>query len=336
MNPAPPKDAYDASRTKLLKELKHGSPMIAGRYDPSGRFLVTSAQDSTLQRWDLATGKAMILKGHRSWVRGLAFHPKDHRLFSGDYAGQLLCRAPESPAGEIAWSVKAHDGWVRAVAVSPDGRFVATCGNDRLVQLWDAGDGKHVRSFKGHDSHVYNVAFHPSGSALASSDLMGTVRHWDVATAQSVRELDAKVLHKYDSTFSADIGGMRSMTFTADGKFLIGCGISEVSNAFAGVGKPLTLVYDWESGKLKESLKPKENFQGTGWGVVVHPATGHVIGVGGGSGGALWFWKPGEAQSFHTMKLPNNARDLTLHPDGTQLAVPFYDGVVRTYSLTAS
>jgi hypothetical protein len=51
--------------------------------------------------------------------------------------------------------------------------------------------------------------------------------------------------------------------------------------------------------------------------------------AGGGNCGALWFWKPDAAQAFNTLALPNNARDLDLHPDGKRLAVPFFDGAVR-------
>ncbi len=107
-----------------------------------------------------------------------------------------------------------------------------------------------------------------------------------------------------------------------------------MSNAFAGVGKPVVVVFDTTTGKSKPPLRPKTEFQGTCWGVVFLP-DGFVAGVGGGNGGALWFWKAGEAQSFHTLALPNNARDLDLHTDGTRLAIPFFDGAVRVYDLTA-
>ena len=54
-----------------------------------------------------------------------------------------------------------------------------------------------------------------------------------------------------------------------------------------------------------------------------------------GSGGGLWFWNPDQATSFHTVTLPNNARELHLHPDGRRLAVPFFDGNVRIYDMGA-
>ncbi len=68
--------------------------------------------------------------------------------------------------------------------------------------------------------------------------------------------------------------------------------------------------------------------------MIVHP-DGFFAGAGGGNGGVLWFWKPDAPQAFHTLALPNNARDLDLHADGRRLAVPFFDGAVRIYDMTA-
>jgi WD40 repeat protein len=228
-------------------------------------------------------------------------------------------------------NVAAHDGWVRAVAVSPDGKLVATCSNDLLVKLWSVADGSHLRTFAGHDCHVYNVAFHPDGDRLASADLKGVVKDWDLNTGTCVRDLDAKILHKYDPSFRADIGGARGMAFDPTGERLACCGITDVSNAFAGVGNPLVVSFDWKSGKARQ-LKPKDAFQGTAWGVAFPP--GHVVAVGGGSGGRVWFWK-GDDVSAHTVKLPAGGRDLALHPTGDRIAVALANGTAQVYTLAA-
>jgi WD40 repeat protein len=124
------------------------------------------------------------------------------------------------------------------------------------------------------------------------------------------------------------------MAFSPDGTLLACAGITNVSNAFAGVGNPLVVLFDWASGKQKQLLRPKVAFQGTAWGVVVHP-DGFLASVAGGSGGMMWFWKPDQAQDFFSLRLPNNARDLDLHPDGRRLAVAFADGAVRLYGMEA-
>ncbi len=155
------------------------------------------------------------------------------------------------------------------------------------------------RASAGHDSHVYNVAFHPDGRSLVSADLKGIVKVWDLGKGVVEREMDAKILHKYDSGFGADIGGVRGMAFNSAGTLLACAGITNVSNAFAGVGNPLVVLFDWKTGKQKQLLRPKVNFQGTAWGVAFHPR-GFLLGVGGGNGGVLWAWQAGPgAGLFH-------------------------------------
>lgn len=321
------------AKVRMAQEWKHTSPLIACRFDPTGRFVVASSQDSTLQRWELEGGKKTELAGHASWVRALAFVPGQPILISGDYHGKVLWWNSDDETPKPVRSIDAHDGWVRMVAVSPDGQLLATCGNDQLVKLWSAVDGKPIRQFAGHGCHVYNVAFHPDGKSVVSGDHKGVVKQWDLEKGTVTREFDAKLLHKYDTTFAADIGGVRAMNFNRDGSLLACGGITDVTNAFAGIGKPIILLYDWATGNRKQMLRPKENFQGTVWGAVFHP-DGFLAGVGGGAGGAMWFWKPEQPQDFFTLKLPTNARDLTLHPDGLRLAVPFFDGAVRLYDMT--
>ncbi len=265
-------------------------------------------------------------------LRDLVLGKSQKLMFSGDYAGRILAWRTDADEPRPVLTLEAHRGWVRALAVSPDGTILASCGNDNLVKLWSIPNGEHIRELAGHTCHVYNVAFHPDGKHLISADLKGVVKAWDVAKGEAERELDAKILYKYDPSFLADHGGVRSMTFSDDGSLLACAGITNVSNAFAGVGNPLIVLFDYKSGKQKQQLRPKTPFQGTAWGVVIHP-DGFIAGVGGGNGGMLWFWKPDNAQDFFSLKLPNNARDLDLHPDGRRLAVAFFDGAVRTYGM---
>lgn len=320
------------SRTRMAQQLRHDSPFLGCRFDPSGRFVFAGAQDNTIQRWELSSGRKTALSGHRSWVRGLAFVPGGNTLIAGDYHGKLLWWPADAEAPRPVRTVDAHRGWVRAVAVSPNGQLLASCGNDNLVKLWDPRDGTAVRELRGHEHHVYNIAFHPRESFVVSCDLRGVVKQWDLATGRATRTFDASVLYRYDNTFRADIGGARSMAFSPDGTLLALCGITNVTNAFAGIGDPVVVLFDWQTGQRRQLLRPRVAFRGTAWGVVFHPS-GFLVSAGGGNGGALWFWRPNEVQSFHHLTLPSNARDLDLHPDGRRLAIPFFDNSVRIYDM---
>jgi WD40 repeat protein len=329
-----PAGPVNPAQTRMVQELRHDSPLLSCRFDPSGRFVFAGAQDSTVQRWELAGGRKTSLTGNRSWVRGMTFMPGPRKLITAAYDGRLTWWQLDAAAPEPEHVISAHRGWARAVAVSPDGRLVASCGNDHLVRLWSASDGSPVRDLEGHTCHVYNVAFHPDGRHLVSGDLRGVVKQWDHTRGTVVRTFDASVLHRYDTTFRADIGGVRSMAFSADGGLLACSGITDVTNAFAGIGKPVVVLFDWNTGARRHLLRPQANFQGTAWGVGFH-SSGFIAGAGGGSGGALWFWRPDQPASFFTLALPNNARDLHLHPDGRRLAIAFFDGAVRIYEMSA-
>ncbi len=338
---------------RLLRSWKVGSPLVACRFDPAGRFLFAAAQDSTVRRLDLLTGATARFAGHAGWVRGLAFLPvpaaeslalsaavgataappaRPFMVVSGDYHGTLVWWRGDAATPEPVRTVAAHDGWVRAVAVSPDGATVASCGNDRLIKLW-AADGTPLRTLAGHESHVYNLAFHPAGTRLASCDLKGVVKDWDVTTGACGRNLDAAALHKYDAGFRADIGGARGMAFDPAGTRLACCGIGSVTNAFAGVGNPLVVAFDWATGKPTQ-LKPKDAFQGTAWGVAFTPAG--VVAAGGGNGGRLWVWAGSDPASVVTVTVPASGRDLAASPAGDRVAIAGADGTAYVYALEPS
>lgn len=331
MIPALP--TINPAKSRLVQELKHSSPLLGCRFDPSGKYVFAGAQDNAVIRWALDGSKRTVLTGHKSWARALAFAPRDGLLFSASYDGKVLVwpLADESPAAKL--TLDAHKGWARALALSPDGKVLASCGNDHAVRLWSVHEGKLLRELTGHACHVYNVAFHPTGKQLVSGDLKGVLKVWDLDKGEAVRTLDASALYRYDAIFQADHGGVRGMVFRPDGAVLACCGITDVTNAFAGIGRPLVLLFDWVTGKARQ-LRPRKNFQGTAWGVAFHPA-GYVIAVGGGNGGAVWFYKGEGPQDEVVLEHPINGRDLDLHPHGRRFAVAAADGVLRIYDMTA-
>ena len=59
------------------------------------------------------------------------------------------------------------------MAFSPDGKRLASAGQDETVKVWDAGTGQEILTLKGHTEHVTSVAFSPDGKRLASAGRMG-------------------------------------------------------------------------------------------------------------------------------------------------------------------
>jgi len=326
-------NAIDVTKTHEVKKHKHGSPLISCRFDPESKFVFFGAQDSRVWRWELSSDKKVELKGHDSWTRAMAFAANNTMLTTG-FDGQLVWWGYKEEAPKPIRSVEAHQGWARCVAVDPSGQVAATAGNDLVVRLWDVESGKPIREFSGHESHIYNVAFHPDGKSLVSGDLKANLMHWDLESGKQTRAFKAEALYKYDKGFKADIGGIRAIDFNADGSLLACAGITNVTNAFAGVGNPCVELIDWKTAKRKTQHLSKAKLRGVAWGVGMH-SSAITIGVsGGGGGGHLLFWKHAEQNEFHTHKRPNSARDLDLASNDTDLATAHADGHIRIHRMT--
>ena len=93
---------------------------------------------------------------------------------------------PPKPVGTTLYAYQHHVGRVNAVAWSPDGKYIASCGDDRRVQVWHAITGENVVRYTGHADTVRAVAWSPDGRRIASSSDDRTVQVWDAGTGRIV------------------------------------------------------------------------------------------------------------------------------------------------------
>jgi len=76
-----------------------------------------------------------------------------------------------------------HRGSITAMALSNDGQYLASAGEDLAINLWDLGSGSCIKKMTGHTASIYSLAFSAESSLLVSGGSDWTVRCWDVKDA---------------------------------------------------------------------------------------------------------------------------------------------------------
>ena len=91
-----------------------------------------------------------------------------------------------------------HPDGVRAVAWSPNGKYIASGGDDKKVYLWDVTTQQLVRTYSGHTNSVQAVTWSPDGKYIASGSFDKTVKIWDVNGGKNILTYD----HHTDQVWS--------------------------------------------------------------------------------------------------------------------------------------
>ncbi len=119
----------------------------------------------------------------------------------------------------------AHADWVRTIALSPNGRFLASGSWDQSVALWDLANGRRIARLPEKIRGVSKVCFAPDGRTLAVTTANGTVSLWSLVRSRELIRLPAGV------------GGVRAFVFSRDGRFFATCAEDKTIRIWNGRSK---------------------------------------------------------------------------------------------------
>lgn len=176
---------------------------------PVGRRVAVGSDDGIVNVYDLATkDRVARLAGASGRVLALAFVDAD-RVVAGDERGSLLLWDLSSNGDPITRR-SAHADPITSVAVSRDGRTIASADGRGIVRVWRAEDLDPIAATKEGQRGVNDLTFTPSGEIVAAGN-DGTVAFW---TENASVARDALVVDREGDS-------VRSTAVSPDGKLLV-------------------------------------------------------------------------------------------------------------------
>jgi len=197
--PVPPKSLIGPSASSSLFAFNHDGSLIA-----------SAAKSRSIKINEAASGRELLtLTPERGLgVTNLGWSPDGRLLASSveetrpgvtidnianmdSFSGLLnySIRLWDATSGRELRTLTGHTAATRATAFSPDGRLLASGGDDAVVKLWDTATGREIATLRGHSLGVKAVAFSDDGKLLVSGSDDGSARLWDVNSGETLATL---------------------------------------------------------------------------------------------------------------------------------------------------
>ena len=274
-------------------------------FTPDGKTVLTGAQDGWLRWWNAATGGLLAERlANPAGISALQLSPGGSLIATGGTDGPI--RVWETASGKLVAEFNESQVWVNNLAFSPDGRWLAAGGAEGNIRLWDMTSGRLDRSIYTGTRVILRLAFSPDSRQLAGGALDGSITLWWVDSS-----LPPRILRETGPFVSA-------LAFSPDGFTL----------AAGGDEKSISL---WRLVGGSQVVTP-EHEHPEGLAAVAFTPDGQVLAA------SFWdhslrFYSPVSASLLYEVDLPFTARQISISPDGRQLALSLEDGTVRIWAI---
>lgn len=218
----------------------HAEGIVRSRFLSNGTELITISADKTVRVWDLTTKRVTktirlpISVGLEGKPMTLAITPDDKYVAVAGYGvselghGQIYLISLST--GKVDRVLQGHTGFVFGIAISPDGKQLASAGQDKTARVWKLETGKELVRYEGHTDIVYSVVFSPDGSKVASASLDQTAKVWSSSTREE------------SATLNGHTDKVRGIDWSTDGKRIVTASWDKTVRVWSTTGDELLKI----------------------------------------------------------------------------------------------
>lgn len=264
---------------------------------------------------------------------------------------------------KLSNTLTGHSQDVRSVAVSPDGRAIASGSFDGTIKIWNLETGALIRTLTGHSDAgemVSSVAIAPNGTLLASSSngYGGTIKIWNLATGELLYTIagtslgissiaispDSQLLASGSEegdiylwnlesgeaigTFSGHLGTVFSVVFSPDGQTLASGSQDGSIKLWAVASQPT------ESGLAQTENQQLSGHVGTVFSVAFSP-NGKML-ASGSSDNTIKLWDLSKGQEIKSFSgHAGTMFSVAFSPDGNTIAGGTLTGRIKLWNLAS-
>jgi len=173
---------WDVETGNTVLEINTGIPEVyTAIFSPDWTLIATggySSKDEFIKIWDANTGKLVsILKGHTRYVNCLAWTARS-TLISQSHDQSI--RTWDTSTWQQIAVLTYHTSLVYGIAISPNGRILASASEDNTARLWNLENGQPIGSTLYHPNFVSCVSFSTDGTLLATGCGDNNAYTWDM------------------------------------------------------------------------------------------------------------------------------------------------------------
>ena len=158
-------------------------------WHPDGQILATGGFRRVVI-WDAKTGEKLkvIKSGLLGRITSLEFVRGGKQLVLGESLPTLVGRLVVLDTGtwRTQTTIRAHTDSIYDLALSPDGKVMASSSADKLTHLWNVDTWKSAGTLEGHLGYVMSSAFSPASDRIATVSADSTVKVWEVKTRKQI------------------------------------------------------------------------------------------------------------------------------------------------------